>query len=74
VTAPPVEPLDIGLAASQEVGGELQDDEDVGWDALFAEDQTALETLDLAYYDGGFASTFPVPSSGGPQGTPGSVV
>ena len=74
VTAPPVEPLDVGLAASQEVGGELQDDEDVDWDALFAEDQTALDTLDLAYYDGEFASTFPVASSSGPQGTPGSVI
>lgn len=71
VTAQRVEPLDVGLAASQEVGGgELQDDEDVDWDALFAtEDQKALDNLDLAYYDGEFASTFPVPNSNGPQGT-----
>ena len=70
-TAPRVEPLDVGLAASQEVGGgELQDDEDVDWDALFAEDQTAFNNLDLAYYDNGFISTFPVPSSSsGPQGS-----
>lgn len=64
-TVPRVEPLDVGLAASQEVGGgELQDDEDIDWDALFAEDQTVIN-LDLAYYDGEFASTFPVPSSSG---------
>ena len=65
VAAPRVEPLDVGLAASQEVGGgELQEDEDdVDWDALFAEDQIALDNLDLAYYDGGFGSTPPVPSS-----------
>ncbi|KAF9792468.1 P-loop containing nucleoside triphosphate hydrolase protein [Thelephora terrestris] len=63
VAVPRVEPLDVGLAASQEVGGgELQDDEDVDWDALFAEDQKALDSLDLAYYDGEFLSTFPVPS------------
>ena len=68
-TIPRVEPLDVGLAASQEVeGGELQDDEDIDWDALFAEDQTTLN-LDLAYYDGEFSSTFPVPNSSGPQGT-----
>jgi DNA repair protein RAD57 len=68
-TVPRVEPLDVGLAASQEVGGgELQDDEDVDWDALFAEDQTTFN-LDLAYYDGEFASAFPVPNSSGPQGT-----
>lgn len=64
VTVPRVEPLDVGLAASQEVvGGELQDDEDIDWDALFAEDPTAFNNLDLAYYDGEFASTFPVPNS-----------
>lgn len=68
--APRVEPLDVGLAASQEVGGgELQDDEDVDWDALFAGDQTTFDYLDLAYYDGEFASTFPVPNSSGPKGT-----
>lgn len=68
-TIPRVEPLDVGLAASQEVeGGELQDDEDFDWDALFAEDQTAIN-LDLAYYDSEFASTFPVPNSSDPQGT-----
>jgi hypothetical protein len=67
---PRVEPLDVGLAASQEVeGGELQDDDDVDWDALFAEDQAALNNLDLAYYDSEFVSTFPVPNSSG-QGTP----
>lgn len=65
-TVPQVEPLDVGLAASQEVGnGEPQDDEDVDWDALFAEDQEAFNNIDLTYYDGGFASTFPVPSSSG---------
>ena len=63
-TVPRVEPLDIGLAASQEAGvGELQDDDDIDWDALFAEDQAALNNLDLAYYDGEFVSTFPVPNS-----------
>lgn len=68
-TVPRVEPLDVGLAASQEVGGgELQDDDDFDWDALFAEDQEALNNLDLTYYDSEFASTFPVPSSSG-QGT-----
>jgi len=68
-TVPRVEPLDVGLAASQEVGGEeLQDDDDVDWDALFAEDHEALNNLDLTYYDSEFASTFPVPSSSG-QGT-----
>jgi len=68
-TVPRVEPLDVGLAASQEVGGgELQDDEDVDWDALFAEDQGTIN-LDLAYYDSEYASTFPVPKSSGPQGT-----
>ena len=72
-TIPRVEPLDVGLAASQEVGdGELQDDEDVDWDALFAEDQTAFINLDLAYYDREFVSTFPALSSSGPQGTSGS--
>ena len=68
-TVPRVEPLDVGLAASQEVGGgELQDDEDVDWDALFAEDHTTIN-LDLAYYDGEYASTFHVSKSSGPQGT-----
>jgi len=70
VTAPRVEPLDVGLAASQETGsGELRDDEDVDWDALFAEDQAAFDNLDLAHYDGGFASSLPVPGSSGAQGT-----
>jgi DNA repair protein RAD57 len=69
-TVPRVEPLDVGLAASQEVGGgELPEDDDVDWDALFAEDQTAFNNLDLAYYDNGFTSTFPIPNSSGPQGT-----
>jgi len=68
-TVPRVEPLDVGLAASQEVGnGGLQDGEDVDWDALFAEDQATFSNLDLAYYDGEFASTFPVLNSSGPQG------
>lgn len=63
-----VEPLDVGLAASQEAGAsESQDDEEVDWDTLFAEDQTAFNSLDLAYYDSGFASTLPVPSSSGPR-------
>lgn len=70
VIAPRVEPLDIGLAASRGVGsGELQDEEDIDWDTLFAEDQTALDNLDLAYYDSQFAPTFPIHSSSGPQGT-----
>lgn len=65
-TVPRVEPLDVGLAASQEVGnGEVQADEDVDWDALFAEDQEAFNNIDLTYYDGEFTSTFPVPSSSG---------
>ena len=65
-----VEPLDVGLAVSQEVGGgEQQDDEDIDWDALFAEDQTVFNNLDLACYDDESASTFPVPNSSGPQGT-----
>lgn len=69
VIATRVEPLDLGLAASQGTGGgELQGDEDVDWDVLFAEDQVALDNLDLAYYDDEFASTFPVPKSCGPQG------
>ena len=69
VTIPRVEPLDVGLAASQEVGGgELQDDEDIDWDALFAEDETAFDSLDLTHYDDQFASTLPVPRSSGPQG------
>ena len=69
-TVPRVEPLDVGLAASQEVGGgELQDEEDVDWDALFADDQATIN-LDLAYYDSEYASTFPIPKSSGPQGTP----
>lgn len=69
-SVPRVEPLDIGLAASQEVGGgEPQDDEDIDWDALFADDQATLN-LDLAYYDGEFASTFPILYSSAPQVTP----
>ena len=65
---PRVEPLDLGLAASQEVGGsELQGDGDVDWDALFAEDQTVFENIDLAQYDDEFTSTLPVS-----QGTFGS--
>ena len=69
-TGPRVEPLDVGLAASQEIGGgALEEDEDVDWDALFAEDQTAFNNVDLAFYDDQFISTFPVPSSSGPQGT-----
>lgn len=67
VTTPRVEPLDVGLAASREAGGGLQGDEDVDWDALFSEDQTVFDNLDLAHYDGEFASAFPVPSSSGPQ-------
>ena len=68
-TVPRVEPLDVGLAASQEVGGgEPQDDEDVDWDALFADDQTTIN-LDLAYYDSQYASTFPTPNTSGPQRT-----
>jgi DNA repair protein RAD57 len=61
-TAPQVEPLDVGLAASQEAGGgELVDDEGDDWDALFAEDQTVFENVDLSQYDDEFTSTFPVP-------------